>query len=87
MELGRIMWKEAVIPGIVFRLTTARAEKDMVKELDKDQRKFVRGTREVSKNVPKEFVNREMGWSNQKDRIDFSTLSVTKRMIDRNGKA
>ena len=87
LELGRIMWKGAVIPGIVFGLSATGGEKSRVEELDKDQRRFGRGILEVPKNAPKEFVNREMGWSKQKERIDFARLRVAKRMIDRNGKA
>ena len=87
MELGRIIWKGVVIPAVVFGLAATGGDKVKMEELEREQRKFGRGMLEVPRSTPSEFIDMEMGWSSQRERIEKARLKVAKRMVERRGKA
>lgn len=50
------------------------------------QRNFLKSVFEVFTSAPKEFVEREFGWSAQGNRINRAKLKLFKRLVSRLGK-
>ena len=86
MELGKVIWKGAVVPTLIHGLAAMGLEKTGMDRMEVEQRKFGRGLLEVSGSVPKEFVERELGVSCQKERVDRVRIRMAKRILERGGK-
>ena len=59
LELGKIIWKGAVVPTIIYGVAAIGSEKTMMERMEIEQRKFGRGLLELPGSVPKEFIEKE----------------------------
>lgn len=57
-----------------------------MKELDSIQRKFGKAMLEVPRGTPDEFVQKEVGFSSQSDRVERARIKLFRRMIENEGK-
>ena len=84
VELGRVIWKNVIVPRLMYGLAAVKVTAKQVSELDRDQRKIYRILLGMPRATAVEFLEEQVGSSSFKDRIGKARIRLMKKVWDRN---
>ena len=84
VELGRVIWKNVIVPRLMYGLAAVKVTAKQVNKLDRDQRTIYKILLGMPRATAVEFLEEQVGSSSFKDRIGKARIRLMKKIWDRN---